>query len=284
MLGPVRVLGICLKPLNPYSHTPSYPAAAAMACQSMKGDILKAPSEITNRMQDSYECDEAQSKCGVLTLQYRIEYGLVTNWDDMEKLWHHTVCNELRVAPEEHPVPLTEAPLNLKPTRERTTQLMLETLTGPTIYAAFQAAPILHASGCTASIVRDSGDDVTHAVPIYEGHALPRAILRRDLAGRNLTDYLVRFLTECGSSFTITAEREVERDVKEKLCSGPLDVDAEMKTVAERSDKEKTYEPRVGSIITVYNVLFRYPELLFRPSSVGREASGVHDAVLQDLG
>merc|ERR1719295_918530 len=204
---------------------------------------------------DCYLGDEAQSRRGLCRLTYPIEHGIIKSWDDMEKIWDHTFQNELRVDPEEHPVLLTEAPRNPKSNREKMITTMFETFNVPSFYVAVQAVLSLYSSGRTTGIVLDCGDGVSHTVPIFEGYCLPHAVARLDLAGRDLTENLMRILVERGYSFTTSAEKEIVRDIKEKMSYVAINYQEEM-------DKA---------------------EILFQPDLIGKESSGIHQLTFDSI-
>ena len=230
-----------------------------------------------------YIGEEACAKAGILKLKYPIEHGIITNWDDMEKIWHHTFYNELRVDPTEHPVLLTEAPLNPKVNREKIASTMFETFNVPSFYIGIQAVLSLYSSGRTTGIVFDAGDGVSHTVPIYEGYSLPHAIMRINLAGRDLTAWMTKLLTESGNEFTTSAEQEIVRDIKERLRYVALDFDKEMEKAATTSEINQAYELPDGNVINVGSERFRCPELLFKPMLNGKEFDGIDKIVFDSI-
>ncbi|CAA6673442.1 unnamed protein product [Spirodela intermedia] len=188
---------------------------------------------------DSYVGDEAQSNLASHFLQ-------------------RVAC-----CPEEHPVLLTEAPLNPKANREKMTQIMFETFNTPAMYVAIQAVLSLYASGRTTGIVLDSGDGVSHTVPIYEGYALHPHRAR----------VLVHHHGREGNRAGHQGEAGLHR----------LDYEQELETAKTSSSVEKSYELPDGQIITIGAERFRCPEVLFQPSMIGMEAAGIHETTYNSI-
>ena len=155
---------------------------------------------------------------------------------------------------------------------------MFETFNVPAFYVSIQAVLALYASGRTTGLVVDAGDGVTHTVPIFEGFSLPSAVGRVNIAGRDLTTKLSKLLTEVGCSLTTSAEMEIVKDIKEKLCYVAIDYEQEMKAFKESSAKEKTYELPDGKTVTLGDQMIRCPESLFKPQEfLGKDVNGMHD-------
>ena len=230
---------------------------------------------------DHFVGDDAQQKRGVLSIKYPIEHGIVTNWEDMEKIWHHTFYNELRVNPEDHNVLLTEAPMNPKTNREKMTQIMFETFNMQGMYVGIQAVLSLYSSGRTTGIVVDAGDGVTHTVPIYEGYSMPHAVMRIDFAGRDMTERMQKLLAHEGFATSTTAEKEIVRTIKEQQCYVAEDIEAERAQPEEKIAQNFTLPDE--STIVVKRSRFECAEALFNPKMEGKEFDGIADLTKKSI-
>ncbi|XP_036618543.1 actin, clone 302-like isoform X2 [Trichosurus vulpecula] len=230
---------------------------------------------------DTFIGNEVTEKRGKLTVKYPVERGIITNWDDMEKIWHHAFYNVLHIDPEEHPLMVTETVTNPKANKEKLMQVMFETFRVPALYVALQDVLSLFSSGRTTGLVVHSGDEVTYSVPIDGGYILPEAITNLEISGQDLSMYLTKILTDKGYSLSTLAEWEMVRAIKEKLCYVALDYIEEMHT--EESSIQKKYELPDGRIITMGRERFHCPEALFKPSMLGVTSPGLHKSIHDSL-
>ncbi|ORX43614.1 Actin/actin-like protein [Piromyces finnis] len=229
---------------------------------------------------DSFIGKRAQELRGLLKIKYPLEHGIVTDWAEMEKIWQYLYSEELKTSPEEHPVLLTEAPLNPIKNREEAAQILFETFNVPALYISIQAVLALYASGRTTGLILDSGDGVTHAVPVYEGFALKHSIRRIDLAGRDVTDHLQLLLRKSGSYFHTSAEKEVVRTIKEKTCyisQNPA------KEEEQENYKHDEYKLPDGNRIKLNTERYKAPEILFKPEIIGLEYPGIPQVIIDSI-
>ena len=255
----------------PKSYFPNYigrPKHVRVMAGALGGDIFIGPS--------------AQEHRGLLSIKYPMEHGIVTNWNDMERIWQYVYSkNELQTFPEEHPVLLTEAPLNPRKNREKTAEIFFETFNVPAFFVSIQAVLSLYAAGKTTGVVLDAGDGVTHAVPIYEGFSLPHSIVRTDIAGRDVTRHLQLLLRREGHVFKTSAEAEIVKEIKEKACYLSQGVTS---TKDEAIENEKKLFPLPdGNFIEIGTAKYRAPEILFQPDLIGEESQGIHEVLSNSI-
>lgn len=249
----------------PKHHFPNFigrPKHVRVMAGALEGDVFLGP--------------DAEEHRGLLTIKYPMEHGIVTDWNDMERIWQYIYSkDQLQTFSEEHPVLLTEAPLNPRRNREKAAEIFFETFNVPALFISMQAVLSLYATGRTTGAVLDSGDGVTHAVPIYEGFAMPHSIIRSDIAGRDVTRYLRLLLRKEGHNFHTSAELEIVRTIKQKACYLSLNPLKEESMEGEKS----MYTLPDGSSIELGPSRFRAPELLFRPDLIGEEFEGIHEVL-----
>lgn len=254
---------------------------------------------------DLFVGPKAEEHRGLLSIRYPMEHGIVTDWNDMERIWTYIYSkDQLSTFSEEHPVLLTEAPLNPRKNREKAAEIFFETFNVPAWFVSMQAVLSLYvpfaldpafasripsfvnrfslsflcryATGRVTGVVLDSGDGVTHAVPIYEGFAMPNSIMRVDIAGRDVTRHLRALIRKEGFNFRTTAEFEIVRSIKEKCCYLSTNTQKE-----EGNDTEKLlYTLPDGNTLEIGPARFRAPEVLFRPDLLGEECEGIHEVLM----
>ncbi|XP_029451311.1 uncharacterized protein LOC115087836 isoform X3 [Rhinatrema bivittatum] len=236
--------------------------------------LPKYEEAVSSNTENIYIGHEAQHIKSVLNIKNPVTHGIVTDWDDLEKIWHYTFYDQLHADPEQHPVMLTETAMNPE-SRAHMVQIMFEAFSVPFAYIAVQAVLALYSTGRTSGVVFDSGDDVSYSVPVYEGYSLPHAIQRLNLAGCDLTNYLQKLLQKNGCLFRAPTQ-EIAREMKEKCCYVAQDAETELPS-------EVHYNLPDGQSITLSTERFRAPEVLFKQELIGKDQDGVHESLCRSL-
>ncbi|MFX1298701.1 MAG: actin, cytoplasmic 2 [Promethearchaeota archaeon] len=216
------------------------------------------------------------------TISYHLAFE---GWSVMEKIWHYTFYKVLNIDPSEHPVLLTESPLLRRPDREKMAEIMFETFNIPALYIGMQAVLSAYATGRTegAVCVVNIGDSITSVVPMYSTAPLTHAIFSRELAGRDVTNNLQQLLRQKGYSFPTSIERDIVRDIKEKLCYIALDPEKELMLSKGMSGMDRSYILPNGNPINIDVERFLAPECLFNPSVIGKNLEPLDELIVRAI-
>jgi len=255
---------------------PQYIVPTAVAARVEPGGGAGKPQEGLQDL-DFYIGNEAINHTSTHQLGYPIRHGLIENWDNMERLWQRCFFDYLRCEPEEHYVTLTEPPLNTPENREYTAEIMFETFNVPGLYIAVQAVLALAASWTSSEVksrtltgtVVDSGDGVTHVIPVADGYVIGSCIKHIPLAGRDITGFVQQLMRDRKEPIPAGESLEVAKRVKEMHCYTCPDLVKEYAKYDEKPQKYfRTYTGKSKTGTWECDVgyeRFLGPEIFFNP-------------------
>lgn len=212
-----------------------------------------------------------------------MENGIVKRWDDMQHLWDYTFYEKMQVDPTGRKILLTEPPMNPLKNREQMCEVMFERYNFGGVYVAIQAVLALYAQGLSSGVVVDSGDGVTHIVPVYESTVLNHLTRRLDVAGRDVTRNLIALLLRRGYALNRTADFETVRQIKEKLCYVSYDLELDQRLSEDTTVLVESYTLPDGRVIRVGSERFEAPECLFQPHLVDVEQPGIAEFLFNTI-
>ena len=247
--------------------------------------ILRSDESFSRaKLKDIMICDEITPVRQYLDLTFPVEHGVIKNWEDETLVLDYLIKEKFKITNnQEHPVLITEAPLNPIENRQKIFEVFLEQFNFPAVQMAPQALLVLYAQGLVTGVVVDSGDGVTHIMPIYENYLLPHLIGRMDIAGRDITEHMVKLLTLRGYTFHKSSDFDVVREIKEKMCFVSADIKLDRRIANETTTYVVPYTLNDGRVIKVSGERFEAPEVLFQPELLGHEGFGIHQLLYDTI-
>lgn len=258
----------------PTYQYPSIVGRPILRAEERSGDMV---------IKDIMMGDEAAAARTMLQISYPMENGIITKWEDMLHLWDYTFAEKLQVDTTGRKILLTEPPMNPLSNREKMCEVMFERYGFGGVYVAIQAVLALYAQGLNSGVVVDSGDGVTHIVPVYESVVLNHLTRRLDVAGRDVTRQLIKLLLRRGYAFNRTADFETVRQIKEKLCYVSYDLELDHKLSEDTTVLVESYTLPDGRVIRVGSERFEAPECMFQPHLIDVDQAGIAEMLFETI-
>eukprot|EP00823_Brevimastigomonas_motovehiculus_P008175 TRINITY_DN7454_c0_g1_i1.p1 TRINITY_DN7454_c0_g1~~TRINITY_DN7454_c0_g1_i1.p1 ORF type:complete len:394 (-),score=87.24 TRINITY_DN7454_c0_g1_i1:506-1666(-) len=260
----------------------NFPECVVASCVGRP--LMRYDEEFKNiKLKDVMLGDEASENRALLEVTMPIENGIVRNWDDMELLWSYCFKERMGISPSDYKVLLTEPPSNPINNKKKMIETMLEKYNFQGARVSLQAIMVLYSQGLLTGVVLDTGDGVSHVVPITDGTCNPNLIKRLDVAGRHVTRYLIKLLQCHGYNFNRSADMETVRLIKEKYCYVAADPKLEEKLALDTTALTAVYTLPDGRSVKLSSERYQAPELLFNPGLNGEESKGIHEILFNTI-